>query len=169
LRIRPLRLPDPIRHLAHRVGFRGYFLLMLAVVDFAYGMTFLRPDEAGQAITNRYLAEALPVDNLTAAAWIWACAWWVTGLICLVNAFRREDFWGYAAALALKVAYLTAVGYGALHGMPNATTRLIVWGFIAGLVVAEARRPEPTRDIFTVSRELDQTGGLPPGEEGPDA
>jgi branched-subunit amino acid ABC-type transport system permease component len=154
------RSPTVVRRLTHRVGFRGMTLLLLAAVDFAYGRTFIQPDP-GQQVVNDYLSAAIPFAGPEVSRWAWAIAWWITGLFCLVNAFRREDRWGYGMAIALKVAYIVAIVSGGLNGMPNSTVRGIVWGFITAWVVVEARRAEPHRDIGAVAREMEETGDLP--------
>jgi hypothetical protein len=154
------RTPVFAKRLTHRVGFRGTDLLMLAAVDFAYGHTFISPDP-GQQVTNGYLAAAIPFRDHEMSMWAWAFMWWITGAFCLINAFRREDQWGYGMAIALKVAFVTAILYGSAHGMPGASTRAIVWVFVTGWVVAAARRAEPRRDIVVVARELEETGELP--------
>jgi hypothetical protein len=155
------RSPAVVRRLFRRIGFRGIDLLLLAAVDFAYGLSFVHPSDPGQRIVNGYLAAAIPFDDVALSMWTWAFMWWLTGAFCLVNAFRREDRWGYGMAIALKVGYVTAILYGNQHGMPNGTTRAIVWIFITGWVVAAARRAEPHRDIREVARELEETGDIP--------
>lgn len=150
----------PVARITHRIGFRGTTLLLLAVIDFAYGRTFVDPDP-GQAIANRYLAEAIPFAAQEVSMWAWACAWWATGLTCLVCAFVRRDWLGYGAAIALKVAFVIATMFGAAHGMPNSTTRIAVWSVIAAWAFVEARRPEPQRDIGEVAREMEETGEIP--------
>lgn len=140
--------------MGHRIGYRGSTLLLLAAVDCAYGRTFIRGDES-QEIANRYLYQSLPFSDPRVSQWAWALAWWITGLFCLVNAFRRDDRWGYGMAVALKVAYVLAILYGGTLGMPNASTRSIVWTFIAAWVFIEARRAEPRRDIGEVARDME--------------
>lgn len=153
----------------HRIGYRGTTLLLLAAIDFAYGLTFIRTDPS-QRLVNRYLEEAIPFATNQTSAGIWLVLWWTTGLFCLVNAFRRADRWGYAAAVMLKVAYVAAVVNAGVHGMPNATTRGVVWGFIAAWVMVEARRAEPHRDIGELAREMEETGDIPRlNERGEDA
>jgi hypothetical protein len=154
------KTPGLLARLVHRVGYRGFILLTLAVVDFAYGRTFVWTDDPGARITNSYLVNAIPIADHVAGQWLWLTAWWGTGLFCLVNAFRRNDHWGYGMAVALKILYVGAIVLAGERGMPNATTRLIVWTWIAVMVFVEARRGEPGRDIGAVARDLD-TGGIP--------
>lgn len=156
---------SPVRGLGRRIGFRGATLLLLALVDFAYARTFIHPDP-GQEIANRYLSAAMPFSDPAISRWTWALAWWITGLFCLVNAFRRNDRWGYGMAVALKVAYVLAILYGGTLGMPNASTRGVVWTFIAAWVLIESRRAEPHRDIGEVAREMEETGEIPKPEGG---
>lgn len=157
------RLPAVARRLVRRIGYRGATLLTLVVLDLAIGRTFVAPDPAQREV-NAYLAAAIPSSDPKIVAWAWAWAWWITGLFCLVNAFRREDRWGYGMAIALKVAYVVAVVNGGINGMPGSTTRALVWGCIAAWLVLEARRAEPHRDIGEMAREMEQTGELPPVE-----
>jgi hypothetical protein len=162
------RAPEAVRRLARRVGYRGAFLLMLALVDFSYGRTFLWTEDPGARASNDYLVEVVPVADQDAARWLWALAWWITGMFCLVNAFRRNDRWGFGMAAALKVVYVGAIVIAGGHGMPNATIRGVVWGFFLCLVLLESRRPEPGRDIAVIAEELD-TGEVPRAEGHGDA
>lgn len=155
------RSPGLVVRLARRVGRRGYFLLTLALVDFAYGQTFVWPADPGQRITNGYLIRLVPFVNAEAAPWFWALAWWITGLFCLVNAFRRADRWGYGMAVGLKIVYIGACLVAATEGMPNGTTRAIVWIFIASAVFLISTWPEAHRDIRTVAREMEESGEIP--------
>lgn len=150
----------PIRRLGNRIGFRGATLLLLAVVDFAYGRTFIAPDP-GQVSVNRYLAQSIPWADPGTAMWVWACLWWAVGAACLVGAFLHFDWWAYGAAVSLKGAYIAAIIIGGTKGMPNSTARSIVWGGIACWVLIEAFRAEPHRDIREVVRDMDESGEIP--------
>lgn len=146
--------------LRHRIGRRGYFLLTLAAVDFAFGYRFIVPDSVGQAMQNRWLAEIVPVHDHEVSLWIWALSWWMTGCFCLVNAFRRQDAWGYGMAFSLKVAFVAANWLAGSQGMPGSTTRVLVWSFIASAVLVIAKWPEPRYSFPEVAQELENTGEI---------
>jgi hypothetical protein len=155
------RSPGLVMALVRRIGRRGYFLLTLAAVDAAYGQTFVWPKDPNQRAVNQYLINLVPFLEDGAAAWAWALAWWITGAFCLVNAFRREDRWGYGMAVGLKIIYVGACLVAASEGMPNGTTRAIVWIFIASAVFLISTWPEAHRDIRTVAREMEESGEIP--------
>lgn len=156
-----------LARMAHRVGFRGTTLLLLAAVDFAYGRTFIDPDPSSAAVRS-YFTDLIPFATQAVSVWVWACAWWVTGLVCLVTAFLHRDWLGYGMSFALYVAYVATILFAGAQGLPSATTRGIVWSFVAAWVFVEARRPEPQRDIGEVAREMEETGEIPkhPGAGG---
>jgi hypothetical protein len=155
------KTPGLVVALARRIGRRGYFLLTLALVDFAYGRTFVWPADPGARVVNGYLTELVPFAADGAAAWVWMMAWWVVGAFCLVNAFRREDRWGYGMAVGIKIIYVGALTVAASEGMPNGTTRALVWMFIASAVFLISTWPEARRDIQDVAAEMERTGELP--------
>jgi hypothetical protein len=149
------------RALAHRVGRRGYFLILLCVVDAIYGWRMVQPESPGQADQNRYLADVLWIDNREVSLWIWASIWWLAGAVCLFNAFRRQDRWGFGFAFGLKVIWVVGNALAGLNGMPGAYTRCVVWAFIASVVLMIANWSEPRYSLHEALTELEQTGELP--------
>jgi hypothetical protein len=164
------RLPRAIRSLRHRVGFRGYFLLTLGVVDIAMGLSFIRPGSPGIAVSNSYLAAAIPFHDLALSNWTWAFAWWLVAAFCFVNAFKvGRDHWGFGMAVAIKVAYVVASIYAVQHGQPDGWRRVIVWSFITSSVWVMSRWPEPARTLAELNREIEETGDIPGITGEPDA
>lgn len=156
--LHPRRLWEPLKH---QVGRRGYFLLTLAVVDFAYGWMIVFPDTPAQRAQNVWLAEVIPGLDTGPSLWVWAIGWWVTGAFCLVNAFRKDDRLGYGVAFSLKVAWTAANAVAGFGGMPGSATRCLVWGFFASCVLVIAKWPEPRNSLPEIVREIEQSGEIP--------
>lgn len=159
--------PALVRHLVRRIGFRGYFLLTLAIVDIFQGLNFIRPGSTVQAQSNRYLADAVPFHNPEVANWTWAFAWWVVAAFCLYNTFKIcRDHWGFITAIAIKVAYVASLVYGTLHGMPDGSRRIVIWAWFASTVWVMSRLPEPPWTLLDLDGELERTAEIPRAEEG---
>jgi hypothetical protein len=165
------KTPNLIRRLIHRVGFRGYFLATLALVDIFQGLNFIHPGSVVQAASNAYLADAIPFHEEETSVWTWAFAWWLTAAFCLVNAFRTtRDHWGFLAAIIIKVAYVVSLIYGSMHGMPDGPRRVVIWAWITTAVWVMSRLPEPPWDLIDFNEEIGHSGEIPAhGEGGEDA
>jgi hypothetical protein len=147
-----------LRRLRHRIGFRGYFLLTLALVDVFAGLAFVRPASVASAETNNYLAKAIPFNDVNLANWTWAFAWWLVAAFCIVNAFKTErDHWGFGMAVAIKVAYVVTLVYATQHGMPDGWRRVVIWSFVASSVWVMSRWPEPARPLAVLIQEIEET------------
>lgn len=150
-----------LRRLRHRVGFRGYFLLTLAAVDIFNGLAFVAPAGSVSAETNRYLAAAIPFDDVNLSNWTWAFAWWLVAAFCIVNAFKKgSDHWGFGPAIAIKVAYVVTFVYAAQHGLADGWRRVVIWSFVASSVWVMSRWPEPPRPIAVIAKEMDETAEI---------
>lgn len=78
-------------------GNRGSVLLFFGTLDLIYGLSLSAPDEqTRKAPLFVWLASIAPI-------WVWAATWGVVGVICLWEAFQRQDGAGYASAICLKV------------------------------------------------------------------
>lgn len=132
-----------LRRLARRVGYRGAALLFFGQLDLVIGWSLVDPATAP-------LLKAAPAYRvLLAAGWlrpVWATAWALVGLVCLVGAvFQRADRWGFAAAIGIKLLWalglLAAWPLGAPRGWLNGE----VWLTLAGFVGIISAWPEPVR------------------------
>ena len=123
-----------------RVGRRGAILLTLAAIDFVYGWFFFDPKIhtlLEQAPIYRGLKDFMPL-------YLWAVAWWVAGLFCLVYAFKLKDAVGFAAAIVIKMAW--AIGLFAAWLIWDATyawAQAALWVSICSGVIITAGWPEP--------------------------
>jgi hypothetical protein len=159
------RAPLPVLHFIHRIGFRGYFLATLGIVDVFQGFNFIYPGSEAQAASNAYLADAIPFHQMETALWTWAFAWWLTAAFCFVNAFRiTRDHWGFLAAIVIKVAYVVTLIYGTMHGMPDGPRRVAIWAWITTAVWVMSRLPEPPWDLIEMNEDIERSGEilLPP-------
>jgi heme exporter protein D len=88
---------------ASNVGHRGAFLLFLGLLDFCYG----------GSLAYVWLHPGL--RNFVAGLWppvgVWAIAWMVTGLTCVLGAFAVRDRIAFALAAALKIAWAGVSAY----------------------------------------------------------
>jgi hypothetical protein len=158
--IRPHR-PHWWTCLVHRVGRRGYFLILLSVVDAFYGYRMLWPESAGQAEQNRYLSEVIDSLGERPSLWCWAVLWWGAGACCLVSAFRKQDYLGFGAAFTMKVIWVAGNVAAGLNGMPGWQLRSVVWAFIGSTVLVIAKWPEPHNSFPEVLAEMQSTGEIP--------
>lgn len=130
--------------LAHRVGLRvgrrGAALLIFGFIDEVVGYSLLdsqsRPTGSPVYRALEYLAPYR----------VWAFVWISVGVVCAVQAFAREDWGGFASAVAIKVVW--AGGFLAawvLYGAYRAWVAAATWGILAALVYLISGWPEPRR------------------------
>jgi hypothetical protein len=133
-----------------RLGYRGAFLLFLALVDVVYGWFLINPtDEARRTSAYEWRSHIMPPQA-------WGAIWITVGLVLLISAFMRQDRVGYALAVALKVAWVVVAAAGGASGhVEGAWTTVVIWGVFAGLTVLESGRPEPlqTHDVTVIDDE----------------
>jgi hypothetical protein len=121
-----------------RVGRRGAALLFFALLDavICFSLLDMRPP-----LTPLY-AWMTGVMPLTA----WAVCWGGVGAVCLVFAFRLYDTPGFAAAVALKVAWGGFSLLGWLSGVERGYVSAIVWlSFAAFVFLIAGGIPAPHR------------------------
>jgi len=124
---------------ALRIGRRGAILLILAVVDIAYGASLIGPssDALGSA--------ALVWREHFAPLWVWGGVWLVVAAILIVSAFLRNDAIGYLAATGLKISWsLTTLASWLFGGVDRGWVSSIIWMVVAAMVWVIAGWPEPT-------------------------
>lgn len=132
-----------LRALVHRIGRRGAILLILSVVDIAYGMSLIGPS-----------AETLGLSAIVwrehyAPLWVWGTGWLIIAAILIVTAFLRNDRFGYAAAIGWKIAWsLTTLASWIVGGVDRGWVSSIVWAYAAGMIVVIAGWPEPIRTPY---------------------
>src|SRR4051812_40271372 len=132
------RFRTPGRGVGRRIGRRGAILLILAIVDVAYGLSLMAPppDSIGEAATvwrQHY-----------APLWVWGMGWLVIAVILIVSAFLRDDRLGYAAAIGWKIAWsVSTLASWVIGGVPRGWVSSIIWGVVAGMIVVIGGWPEP--------------------------
>jgi hypothetical protein len=120
------------------VGRRGYFLLFLALLDMVYAFSIAFPSrQARISATFRFLDEA-------GSLYFWASLWAAAGLACLVFAFRKTDWPGFAAAMAIKALWAVMFLFGwAFVGIDRGYLTATIWGAFGLLVWLISTWPEP--------------------------
>lgn len=120
-----------------RLGRRGAALLFFAGLDLIYAFSLISPDEATRRTPLfRWFISIGPL-------WLWASLWAVTGLLCLVYAFRRKDTVGFTAAITTKVLWGLACSFGWLiGGVERGYVSAAVWLAAAALVWVIGGWPE---------------------------
>lgn len=123
-----------------RLGHRGGVLLLLALIDFGYGLSLVAPNA-------ELLATASAVwRQHYAPTWAWGLAWIMVGMVLLLYAFRRHDAVGYATAIAWKVAWaLMTLASWAFGGVDRGWVATLIWLTFVGIVAIAADWPEPSR------------------------
>lgn len=141
------------------MGRRGAVLIVLGLVDFVYGWVRLIHPGPGSPAPPDSLAQLLPFLPPTEAVVAWGLAWWVTGVFCVVNAFRLSDRWGFGMAMGIKVTWSAANLVAWIEGVPNSAAATTVWVLAAWMVFVIAGWPEypPLDEVMA-----------PPPEDGSD-
>ena len=131
------------RSITHRIGYRGAVLLVFALIDIIYAFSFAFPtQEALKSQTFQYLVNFLPLP-------VWVIIWGGVGSLCIFFAFRRNDAWGYASAIMIKIfwAWIFLIGW-ALNEVGRGYLSAVIWGGFAVFLWLESRRPEnPTKEL----------------------
>ncbi|MFB4276093.1 PAS domain S-box protein [Nonomuraea sp. MTCD27] len=123
----------------HRIGRRGASLAFVGLLclDIAASLAFA---PAGQRATPGYavLASVAPLN-------LWALAWCVTGVLCLVQMFGRSDRIAFAAATALVLLYGLINLISTFTGAnPRGWVAGAVWLAFGGWIALIATWPEAT-------------------------
>lgn len=123
--------------MAH-VGKRGRVLLFFGALDLVYAVSLAVPDAVTRSAPMfTWLADVAPL-------WVWALAWAAVGGTCLWQALCRHDQIGYAAAIALYVAWgIVALGGWLLAGVDRGYVSAAIWLGVAALVGVISSWPEP--------------------------
>ena len=126
----------PVRRRPH-VGRRGRVLLFFGGLDVIYAFSLAQPDNVTRSGSLfGWLAEVAPL-------WLWSGAWGLTGVICLWQAFCRNDAIGYGAAMALKIGWAMVCLGGWLFGdVERGYVSAAIWLAAAFLVSVIAGWPE---------------------------
>lgn len=129
-----------------RVGRRGKILLILAVIDVAYGLSLIAPPADPSSAATRWREIFLPL-------WVWGALWLVVAAILAVSAFMRHDAFGYSAAIGIKVIWaLTTLVSWAFGGVPRGWVAAIIWLTFAEMVWIIAGWPEPYEPDLSTKR-----------------
>lgn len=137
------RVAAALRRAATRVGRRGAFLLFLAMLDLVYAYSLLFPAaEAARSASLRFVAGVAPL-------WVWALAWFIPGVLCAVQAFRRSDRAAFAAAMCIKVLWGGLFVAGSITGqIDRAYVGAVVWLAFALVVGLISTWPEPGTVLY---------------------
>ena len=132
-------MPRRAEGIRHQIGRRGAILLILALIDFAYGGSLVAPsDELASSSATMWRQHIAPI-------WAWGAAWLVVGVILFVSAFLRNDAIGYAAAIGWKIIWAaTTLASWAFGGVPRGWVATIIWAVFGGMIWVIAEWPEPT-------------------------
>lgn len=131
-------LGRPARFLGRKAGFRGAFLLFLALLDFVYAFGLgAQSERSSTNPTTLFLASIMPL-------WAWALLWLVVGLACLVSAFLQRDQVGFAAASLLKAGWALMFLLGWLFAdVERGYLSTAIWGAFGLVTLLIGRWLEP--------------------------
>jgi hypothetical protein len=121
-----------------RLGYRGAFLLFLAVIDLVYGWFLINPTPE-QTRTSQFVwrDHIMPTEA-------WGVIWLSVAVVLVISAFMNQDRIGYAVAIALKVGWAFIAAMSGLTGHAQGSwTTVAIWGGFAGLTIMESGRAEP--------------------------
>jgi hypothetical protein len=120
------------------VGKRGRVLLFFGALDLVYAVSLAQPDE-----TTRRLPMFVWLAGI-APLWVWSVTWALVGVVCLWQAFRRRDGFGFAAAIALKICWgIVGLGAWLFGGVDRGYVSAAIWLGLAYFVGNIAGWPEP--------------------------
>lgn len=142
------------------IGWRGFFLLVIGLFDFVFGWTRLLHPDADIAASQqlRLIGELFPWLSHEATLLTWGYLWWITGVICVIHAFRRDDMWGYGSAMGIKMSWIGANAWAWYHGLVGGAGTVSTWVFMLILVTGLALRPESVRTDVLID---ENTGSIP--------
>ena len=99
-----------MRSLVKRIGRRGAWLLVMALLDFIYAYGLIFPTQFARTSPSlSYFQRWMP---LTA----WGIIWGLVSLTCLIYAFKIKDGIGFGVAVGLKVGWAMTLLLGWIVG-----------------------------------------------------
>lgn len=123
------------RFFVRNVGHRGSALLFFSLLDFVYAYSlFVPPKEV--------VGQLSFIQDVAPLSW-WGTLWTIVAVICLVNAFRTRDRWGFTAAMLIKVMWGALYVYGGILGVERAYLGAVIWLCLAGWVGIISSWPAP--------------------------
>lgn len=122
-----------VSRLARRVGHRGSYLLLLAVLGLGFGWSLLSEPPT--------LFHQL---DIFVDVHVWAVAWIAMGVICGVSAFAKRDRAGFTAGAGMIFLWGGANVEGWLfHHLFRGWVSVIIWFTFAVVTLVVASWPEP--------------------------
>jgi hypothetical protein len=132
-----MRIADGHGH--HHIGRRGAILLILSVIDVAYGLSLVAP--SAESVTS----SSMVWRQHYAPTWVWGSCWLIVGAVLVVSAFLRNDAFGYAAAIGWKIIWaLTTLASWAFGGVDRGWVATIIWGVFGAMIWVISGWPEPS-------------------------
>lgn len=137
-----------LTRLTRAVGYRGAFLLFLAVLFGLYGFSIVHEPAAA----FRQIESLIPVT-------VWAWLFMGTAALCVVQAPMRRDRLAYILAATLAAAWAAAFTEGWLiHHVPRAWVSVAIFGAVCGITLLESGRPEPPPKAELPEPRVDEYG-----------
>jgi hypothetical protein len=140
-------LPRPLRtgrrlvgRATRRLGRRGAALGWFATLDLAFAQSLADPVQQAQLRAAPSYRVILYLDLR-----IWAAAWLIVGVLCLIQAWMTDDRWAFASQMSLLWIWaaftLAAIGPQA----PRAIIGAVIWATFGGFVLILSGWPEQPR------------------------
>jgi hypothetical protein len=124
--------------MAARLGRRGSILLILTVIDLAYGYSLIGP--SSEAVSSASIAWR----ERFAPEWAWGTGWLVVGAVLPVAAFMKHDAFGYAAAIGWKILWsVVAMASTVFGGVGRGWVLAVIFGAFGAMVAVCAGWAEP--------------------------
>lgn len=129
------------RSLRERIGPRGDVLLALGVIDVGQAISLVRDQPSA---SYEWFGSIAPLQA-------WAALWLGAAVVCIYHAFRRDDHFGYVAAVGIKLVW--GVGCFAAWILADVTAlggvlwlmfSVIIWrvaGYLGRLDISEDLEP----------------------------
>jgi hypothetical protein len=143
-----------------RVGLRGTFLLLVAGFDLVYGWTrMIHPDPTFRAGRQyQLLSQIFPLDSTEASMTVWGMLWWFVAVIAGVSAFKKNDRWGFGAAIGIKVSWLFGNVYAWANGLDGGGGLVAVWVFVLAATILFSCISEASPAMDKLADDVHDTG-----------
>lgn len=140
-----------------RLGYRGLGLLACGMGWINWGIGLVADPRYG-AVRGAAALTAIPHTSIAMWGWVWIAS----GAICCAASVMpsRQDWWGWAAAVAMPVVWAAAYTFArALGQFPQGLNSGLTWlvspSLAALLAAATARLVQELRENIRLRREVD--------------
>jgi fatty acid desaturase len=133
-----------------KLGYRGSFLLTLAVLDLLYGWSLINPSpEQLRSSAYEFRSHLLPTEAF-------GMVWIVVGIVLAMQAWIQKDRVGFTLAIAIKMVWaFIAFASFATGKVDQGWVSCAIWLIFAAMTIVVSGWPEPIRSHTVTIMPLD--------------